>query len=64
MDGDAIRSLIVLDSIAGVGTVVIIHHTDCGLTHSTDEMIKEQVRKKAPHCAQDVEVMKFGQIKE
>ena len=57
------RSLIVLDSIAGVGTVIIVHHTDCGLLHSTDEAIKEKLMKKAPQHANDVKDMKFGEIK-
>ena len=64
MDGDAIRSLIALDSIAGVRTVVIVHHTDCGLSHSTDEAIKEKLTKKAPQHANDIKGMKFGEIRE
>ena len=62
VDGDAIRSLVVLDSIAGVSTVIVIHHTDCGLTHSTDGEIKEKLTKKAPEYAKEIDTMKFGEI--
>ena len=62
VDSDAIRSLIVLDSIAGVGTVIVVHHTDCGLTHSTDEAIKKLLKDKAPLHAREIEGMKFGEI--
>lgn len=64
MDGDAIRSLIVLDSIAGVSTVVVIHHTDCGLTHCLDGEIKEKLLKKAPQQSHEIAKMNFGEMTE
>ena len=64
VDGDVIRSLIVLDSIAGVGTVVVVHHTDCGLSHTLDEKIRRTLKGQAPRFALDVENMRFGEIKE
>ena len=38
--------------------------SDCGLTHSTDEQIKEKLRKKAPEQKEQIEKMKFGEITE
>lgn len=64
VDADTIRSLIVLDSIAGVGTVIVVHHTDCGLTHVSDEELRMMLEEKAPQCTELIEGMKFGEIKE
>lgn len=85
IDSGAIRSIIVLDSIATVGTVIIVHHTgrvvlsdillviqaegndihvDCGLTHSTDNEIKDKLRTKAPGSEEEIEEMEFGEIME
>ena len=64
MGNDAMRSLVILDSIAGVGTVVIVHYSGCGLMHITDETIKKPMNRKVPLFASRVGTMRLGEIRE
>ncbi|KAH8601527.1 hypothetical protein B0O99DRAFT_588725 [Bisporella sp. PMI_857] len=60
---DAIRTLAVLQTVAAAGTIAVIHHTDCGLTHFHDEQIKAALTELAPDEKSSIEAMKFGEIK-
>ena len=50
---DALRSLVISEQLLGTDTVVVIHHTDCGmLTFSNDDLrakIKQDLRANADH---------------
>lgn len=37
---DALRSLYLIGSALPIGLVVVIHHTDCGASHVTEQSIK------------------------
>src|SRR5437016_11622401 len=41
---DALRSLVISEQLLGTNTIVIIHHTDCGMLTFTDEQIHEKVK--------------------
>jgi carbonic anhydrase len=60
---DAIRSLVVLDTLVKIGTVIVVHHTDCGQTHVLDQEVKDGIISRHPELASDVEKMKFGEIR-
>lgn len=66
INDDTLKSIIGLDQLTaakgGVTTIVVAHHTDCGLTHITDEEIKTKLKKRAPEKARDIEGMRFGEI--
>lgn len=36
---------------------------DCGLTHATDEGIRNRLKEVAPEHANEIDGMKFGEIK-
>ncbi|KAH8805046.1 carbonic anhydrase [Xylogone sp. PMI_703] len=59
---DAIRSLVVLDGVMNVRTVIVVHHTDCGATHQTDEGIRQRLKKFAGSHSHEIDQMKFGEI--
>lgn len=59
---DAIRTLSVLQTIGQPGTIVVMHHTDCGMTHFHDDAIKKALIEIAPEEASSIEAMKFGEI--
>lgn len=61
---DAVRSLLTLDAIAGLKTIAVVHHTDCGTTLVPDEEVREMLRKRAPDRKEEIEKMTFGEIKE
>ena len=50
---DAIRSLVISEQLLGTNTVVVIHHTDCGmLTFSNDDLrtkVKQELQADADH---------------
>ncbi|PSS22497.1 hypothetical protein M430DRAFT_226325 [Amorphotheca resinae ATCC 22711] len=63
----ALSSLYVLTAVGGEGKkglIMVIHHTDCGLCHVTEEQIKESLKKRAsgPEEAHDIDGMVFGAI--
>ena len=60
---DAMRSLTVLQTIGGPGMIVVMHHTDCGMTHFHDDKIKAALTELAPEEKASIEAMKFGEIK-
>src|SRR5581483_8583931 len=41
---DALRSLIISEQLLGTGTVVVIHHTDCGMLTFSNEDIRNKLQ--------------------
>jgi carbonic anhydrase len=41
---DTLRSLAASQHLLGTRSVMVIQHTDCGLSHTTDEAFEEQLR--------------------
>ncbi|KAK0274657.1 hypothetical protein LTR91_005702 [Friedmanniomyces endolithicus] len=60
---DALRTLAVLQTIGSPGTIVVMHHTDCGVTHYHDSKIREALSELAPKDKAAIEATKFGEIK-
>ncbi|KAF2429277.1 carbonic anhydrase [Tothia fuscella] len=61
---DAMRSLAALDALGNTGTVMVVHHTDCGMTHMSDSGVKKMLRERAPERSAEIDDMEFGQILE
>jgi carbonic anhydrase len=59
---DAVRTLAVLQTIGNPGTIVVMHHTDCGMTHFHDNTIKEALLQIAPEEKESIEDPRFGEI--
>ncbi|KAJ5133626.1 hypothetical protein N7448_001353 [Penicillium atrosanguineum] len=59
---DAIRSLSIMQTAAAPGTIVVMHHTDCGMTHFHDAYIKKALLEIAPQEEELIEASKFGEI--
>ena len=64
MNADVLRSLIVLDDLLVVGTVFVVHHTDCGLLHTSDESIRAKLKESAPEKGHEIDGMEFGLFKD
>ncbi|TAQ90005.1 hypothetical protein B7494_g1654 [Chlorociboria aeruginascens] len=45
---DALRSLVALDTVGHLGTVVVIHHTDCGMSHTSAAAFDESAKTNHP----------------
>ncbi|KAK0101952.1 hypothetical protein ONS95_001239 [Cadophora gregata] len=48
---DVLRSLLDLDAIGSVGTVLVIHHTDCGMSQTYEAGFHERIMAKHPALA-------------
>ncbi|PTB66914.1 carbonic anhydrase [Trichoderma citrinoviride] len=59
---DAIRSISVLQTIASAKTLVVLHHTDCGMTHFHDARVREALIKFAPQEKETINATKYGEI--
>jgi len=59
---DAIRSICTLDAIVELGTIIVVHHTDCGTSLVLDEEVRETLKARAPEHAEEINKMKFGEI--
>ncbi|KAK0860464.1 hypothetical protein LTR02_009857 [Friedmanniomyces endolithicus] len=60
---DALRTLAVLQTIGSPGTIVVMHHTDCGVTHFHDSKIRGALSELAPTDKTAIEATNFGEIK-
>ncbi|KAK9329341.1 carbonic anhydrase [Lipomyces starkeyi] len=58
----ALTDIVGLDSFFGLSTVMIIHHTDCGLTHATNEKIRHILKQRLPEDP-TIDTLEFGEIK-
>ena len=48
---DALRSLIVSHYLLGTEEIMVINHTDCGLTHTTEEDLRRRIQNRAGTAA-------------
>ncbi|KAK0270683.1 hypothetical protein LTR35_013965 [Friedmanniomyces endolithicus] len=60
---DALRTLAVLQIIGSPGTIVVMHHTNCGVTHFHDSKIRGALSELAPTDKTAIEATNFGEIK-
>ena len=59
---DALRSIIALDAIGNTDTVIVVHHTDCGMTHMPDSSVRKMLKERAPELEKEIDGMTFGEI--
>ncbi|MCJ1331927.1 hypothetical protein MMC10_008619 [Thelotrema lepadinum] len=59
---DAIRSLAVLDQALKIYAVLVVHHTDCGLSHNSNEGIRKGLKERAPDHSSHIDSIDFGEI--
>lgn len=66
----ALSTLYVLAAVGNEGKkglIIVVHHTDCGLCHTSDEDIKESLRRRLAGEGEEIEAverMRFGSIVE
>lgn len=59
---DAIRTISALQTIGDAKAIVVMHHTDCGMSHFHDVHIREALLKFAPQEADTINSTKYGEI--
>src|SRR5271165_4333446 len=43
---DALRSLVISEQLLGTKTIVILHHTDCGMLTFTDDALHTKIKQE------------------
>ncbi|KAH9218148.1 carbonic anhydrase [Leptodontidium sp. 2 PMI_412] len=59
---EALCSIICMDTLVGLASVIVVHHTDCGLTHLTNVSIRNSLLSKNPSLESSIINMEFGEI--
>ncbi|OCK85754.1 carbonic anhydrase [Lepidopterella palustris CBS 459.81] len=58
----ALADIAGLDAFIGFNEIMVVHHTDCGATHFTNEMLRDTLKKRLPEHEANVDAMTFGAI--
>ena len=59
---DALRSLIISEQLLGTNTIVILHHTDCGMLTFTDEVIHDKIKHDLHADADHIAFLPFKDL--
>ncbi|KAI0205314.1 carbonic anhydrase [Astrocystis sublimbata] len=59
-----IADLLILDQITDLREILIISHTDCGLTHVTDDFVRENLKEKNPGHKEEIDHISVGSFKD
>ncbi|KAG0303622.1 hypothetical protein BGZ99_002629 [Dissophora globulifera] len=59
---DSVRTISALQAIGNPRTVIVMHHTDCGMIHYNDEAIRKALLEFAPQEKATIEASKYGEI--
>jgi carbonic anhydrase len=63
---DALRSLAISQRLLGTDTVIVVHHTDCGMLTFSNEQIRDQIKTElgdAAHAvAQGIDFLPFPDL--
>lgn len=58
----ALPGLLALDALVILSDIIVVKHTDCGATVYRDDAIRDDLKKRAPERAAEIDGMSFGNI--
>ena len=61
---DAIRSLVISQQLLGTNTVVVIHHTDCGMLTFSNADLRAKLRKELGANADNIDFLPFKDLEQ
>src|SRR5258708_2535832 len=61
---DALRSLVISEQLLGTETIVIIHHTDCGMLTFTNEQLHEKIKHELHADADHIAFLPFKNLEQ
>lgn len=61
-DQDAVRSLIISQQMLGTREVVVIHHTDCGMSSFENEQLQSQLSERFGTAADHIDFLPFADL--
>ena len=61
-DKDALRSLIISQQLLGTNEVVVIHHSDCGMSNISNERMRAQLAERFGAVVDDIDFLPFSDL--
>ena len=61
---DAIRSLVISEQLLGTNTVVVIHHTDCGMLTFSNTDLRTKLKQELKADADHIDFLPFGDLEQ
>ena len=61
---DAIRSLVISQQLLGTNTVLVIHHTDCGMVTFSNEDLRAKLKQELHVDAGDIDFLPFRDLEQ
>lgn len=61
---DAIRSLVISEQLLGTNTVVVIHHTDCGMVTFSNDDLRAKIRQDLHANADSIDFLPFKDLEQ
>lgn len=61
---DAIRSLVISEQLLGTNTVVVIHHTDCGMVTFNNDDLRAKIRQDLHANADSIDFLPFKDLEQ
>lgn len=61
---DAIRSLVISEQLLGTNTVVVIHHTDCGMLTFSNDDLRAKIRQDLHANADNIDFLPFKDLEQ
>ncbi|MDW8316479.1 MAG: carbonic anhydrase [Anaerolineae bacterium] len=61
---DAIRSLVISQRLLGTNEIVVIHHTDCGMAHFTNEQLAAKIKAELGVDVGDRDFLPFTDLEQ
>ncbi|MCJ1384035.1 hypothetical protein MMC17_007151 [Xylographa soralifera] len=58
----SLTDIVTITELAPITDIMLLHHSDCGATHFTEESLKKQVRARVSGHDEELEAMYFGEI--
>lgn len=61
---DALRSLVISEQLLGTNTIVVIHHTDCGMLTFSNADLHAKVKQDLKANADDIDFLPFSNLEQ
>ena len=61
---DALRSLVISEQLLATNTIVIIHHTDCGMLTFTNDQIHAKIKQELHADADHIAFLPFSNLEQ
>lgn len=61
---DAIRSLVISEQLLGTNTIVVIHHTDCGMLTFSNDDLRTKVKQELHANADNIDFLPFKDLEQ